>query len=44
MPGLEEEVIVRRPAAAVPKHMLIAASSLSAWMNTPPASGMWRAM
>jgi len=30
--------------AAAPKDMLIAASSLSAWMNVPPTSGMRRAI
>ena len=36
MPGLEELIIVRAPAPAAPKTMLIAAISLSAWSTTVP--------
>ena len=39
MPGPEEAVIVRSPAAAAPSTMLIAAVSDSAWTNVPPAAG-----
>ncbi len=44
MPGEEEEVMARAPAAAAPITMLIEATSLSACRNTPPSSGRRRAM
>jgi len=44
MPGPLEDVIARAPAAAAPSTMLMAAISLSDWMNTPPAAGRRRAM
>ena len=44
MPGEEELVIARMPAAAEPRTMLIAASSLSDWMKIPPTSGIRRDM
>ncbi len=36
--------MTRAPAAAAPMTMLIAATSLSAWMKTPPTSGRCLAM
>ena len=39
-PGLDELVIARVPAPAAPYTMLIAATSDSAWTNTPPTSGI----
>ena len=36
MPGLEEEVMARKPQALAPRSMLIEAISLSAWMKVPP--------
>ena len=44
MPGLEDDVIARAPAAAAPKTMLIAATSLSACRKQPSTLGMRRAM
>ena len=35
MPGLEDAVMARLPVAEAPKTMLMAASSLSAWMKVP---------
>ena len=35
MPGDEEEVMARAPAAAAPRSMLMEATSLSAWMKQP---------
>jgi hypothetical protein len=35
MPGLEEEVMARAPAAEAPRSMLMEATSLSAWMKQP---------
>jgi hypothetical protein len=39
IPGLEEEVIALIPAADAPKSILMDATSLSAWMNSPPNLG-----
>ena len=36
--------MARAPAAEAPSTMLMAAISLSDWMNTPPDSGMRLAM
>ncbi len=44
MPGLELETNTRAPVAAAPRAMLIAPSSLSAWMKVRPSSGMRRAI
>ena len=44
MPGLELEVMARAPVAAAPSSMLMLATSLSAWMKTPPASARWALM
>jgi hypothetical protein len=44
MPGLEDDVMARAPAAAAPKTILMAASSDSDWMKTPPVSSMRLAM
>ena len=44
IPGEEEDVIVRLPAAEVPMTMLMAAISLSACRKTPPILGMRLAM
>ena len=44
MPGEDELVMTRAPLPAAPYTMLIAATSDSAWTNTPPASGRWAAM
>ena len=38
IPGLEEEVMARAPAALAPRTMLMAAISLSAWMKVPPST------
>ena len=38
MPGPLDEVMARAPAAEAPSTMLMAAISLSDWMNTPPDS------
>jgi hypothetical protein len=38
IPGLEDEVMTRAPAALAPAIILIAASSLSDWMNMPPGT------
>jgi len=40
MPGLDEDVMARAPAALAPSTMLTAAISLSAWMKVPPSA--WR--
>jgi len=40
MPGLDELVMARMPHAHAPSSMLAAATSLSAWTNSPPASMM----
>jgi len=37
IPGLDEEVMALLPVMLAPITMLIAASSLSAWMKTPPS-------
>ncbi len=39
MPGLELETRTRAPVAAAPRAMLMAPSSLSAWMKTRPSFG-----
>ena len=39
-PGPDDEVMARPPAAAAPCTRLMAASSLSAWINVPSTSGM----
>ena len=39
IPGLDDDVITRAPAPAAPYTMLIAATSLSAWRNTPFTCG-----
>ena len=44
MPGEEDEVIARTPAAAAPSTMFIAATSLSACRQSPPACGRRFAM
>ncbi len=45
IPGLLDDVMARAPATLAPRTMLIAAISLSDWMNTPPGtSGSLRAM
>jgi hypothetical protein len=44
MPGPLEEVMARAPATEAPRTMLIAAISLSDWMNTPSMSAMRLAM
>jgi len=38
MPGLDDEVMARAPAALAPRIMLMAAISLSAWMKVPPST------
>ena len=40
IPGDEDEVRQREPAAAAPMIMLIAAISLSAWRQSPPTLGI----
>ena len=40
MPGDEDDVMTRAPAAAAPYTMLMAAISLSACKNVPPTLGM----
>ena len=44
IPGPLDDVIARTPAADAPSTMLMAAISLSDWMNTPPLSPMRLAM
>jgi len=44
IPGPEEEVITRFPEAAVPRIMLIVATSLSACRNVPSRAGRCAAM
>ncbi len=44
IPGEEEEVMARAPAAAAPKTMLMAATSLSACRKVPPTFGRRAAM
>ena len=39
MPGPEEPVMALTPLVAAPYTMLMDATSLSPWMNTPPTSG-----
>jgi len=36
IPGLEDDVMARAPAAEAPSTILMAAISLSAWMKVPP--------
>ena len=43
MPGPLDALMQRTPADALPYTMLMAATSLSAWMNTPPARGKYSA-
>ena len=38
IPGLDEEVMERAPAALAPVTMWMAAISLSDWMKTPPST------
>jgi len=38
IPGLEEEVMARAPAALAPTTMCMAATSLSDWTKTPPST------
>jgi hypothetical protein len=38
IPGLEEEVITLTPAMLAPMTIWIEATSLSAWINTPPSN------
>ena len=38
IPGLEDEVMERAPAALAPATMWMAAISLSDWMKTPPST------
>ena len=40
MPGDEDDVMTRAPAAEAPYTMLMAAISLSACRNVPPTLGM----
>ena len=44
IPGDDELTRTRLPVAAAPRAMLMAASSLSAWMKTRPSSGIRRAI
>jgi hypothetical protein len=39
IPGLDVDVIALTPPLDAPATILIAAISLSDWMNTPPSSG-----